>query len=78
MDTLLDLFAAKCGCMYLSDIKNINNMEPLTKTIQLIGNSVYSIDQWNDTVSYISGRDISFDSVDDAKQYILSYIKERA
>ena len=74
---LLDYIAFKVGCMYLSDLHNPKNLLYIKTTLHSIDLSMFGVEEWNDAVAYITGKDISFSTSEQAMQYLLSYKAEK-
>lgn len=70
---LLDDLWKDIGCMYLSDLKN----KEFSLMIKLYLNKVrinkYSLDDWNDTINYLTDKDINFTSFDEVRRFILDW-----
>ena len=71
---LLDILAAKTGCIYLSDLKlpktKIHLLRPLRKTDA----AAFSLDEWKDAVEYLTGHPYAATTQQQAKQYLIDYI----
>ena len=52
---LLEYLAANCGCMYISDLHQPEVLEKIKLLIPKIDPYSYSVWEWNDAVSYITG-----------------------
>lgn len=74
---LLDYIAFKVGCMYLSDLHDTKNLLFIRTALHSIDPSLFRLDEWNDAVAYITCKDISFQSGEQAMQYLLSYKAEK-
>ena len=70
---LLDFLAFKVGCMYLSDLRTLKKLMCVQRALRDIDPSMFGLEEWNDAVSYITGKDISFSTCEQAVQYLLSY-----
>ena len=70
---LLDYIATKSGCVFLSDLHEPKNLLSIKTTLHSIDPSLFRLDEWNDAVAYITGKDISFPSSEQALEYLLSY-----
>lgn len=65
---LLTLIAERNHC-YISDLHFTDALAPLFENIDL---ESYSIEEWSYTISYILGRDISFQNYHEISEYIYS------
>ena len=74
---LLDYFSFKAGCMFLSDLHGPDKLLFIRDALQSIDPSQFRLEEWNDAVSYITGRNISFSSSEQAAEYLLSYHKAK-
>ena len=74
---LLDYIAFKSGCAFLTDLHEYKNLLFIKTTLHSIDPSLFRLDEWNDAVAYITGKDISFQSGEQALKYLLSYKAEK-
>ena len=74
---LLDYIAFKSGCAFLTDLHDPKNLLFIKTTLHSIAPSLFRLDEWNDAVAYITGKDISFQSGAQAMEYLLSYKAEK-
>lgn len=70
---LLDYIAFKSGCMFLSDLHDPQNLLFIKTTLRYIVPSMFGLKEWNDAVTYITSKQISFHSGEQAMEYLLSY-----
>lgn len=70
---LLDYIAFKSGCMFLSDLHDPKNLPFIKITLRYIAPSMFGLKEWNVAVTYITGKQISFPSAEQAMEYLLSY-----
>ena len=70
---LLDYIASKSGCVFLSDLHEPKNLLSIQNTLRYIDPTMFLLEEWNDTVAYITGKDISFSTSEQAVKYLLSY-----
>lgn len=75
MKDLLGLIAEKANCNYISDLPT--NYKFLIKSEVIVGinNEDYSLNEWNDAVTYILKTQQKFNSVDEARSYLLKALK---
>lgn len=67
---LLDILAAKSGCMYLSDLSEGKRLL-LPHDLMGIEAEAFSLREWEDAVSYLTGEERSFETPEQAKQYLI-------
>ncbi|MEE0752886.1 hypothetical protein [Frisingicoccus sp.] len=70
---LLETVADGVGCEYLSDLRYKIPAYTIKRVLKEIKPEQYSIEAWNDAVSYITGKDFSFESRDQALEYMKHY-----
>lgn len=75
---LLDYLSFKAGCMYLSDLHNQENLLFVQHAIRGIAPALFSLEEWNDAVQYITGENVSFPSREEAVQYLMNQGGRRA
>ena len=68
---LLDILAAKSGCMYLSDLAKTGTNMIMPHHLHEINAQEFSLREWEDTVSYLTGQSQSFTAPEQAKQYLV-------
>lgn len=69
-DLLLAL-SEKTGCMYLSDLKFIQDKKRIKSALQHFEAHDYSLQQWNGAVEYLIGQKKEFTSSNEAKNFLL-------
>lgn len=74
---LLDYIAFKSGCVFLTDLHESKNLLFIRTALHSIDPSLFRLEEWNDAVAYITGKDISFQSGEQAMEYLLSYKGEK-
>ena len=67
---LLDILAAKNGCMYLSDLAGTGTNMFLLHHLHEISAQAFSLREWEDAVSYLTGQNRTFADPEQAKQYL--------
>ena len=67
---LLDILAAKSGCMYLSDLSKGKTLI-LPHVLMGIKADDFSLWEWEDAVFYLTGEKLSFETPEQAKQYLI-------
>lgn len=68
---LLDILAAKVGCVYLSDLKQTQSLPHIRHVLRKIKPSAFSLREWNNAVSYLTGKETPFESAEEAVEYLL-------
>ena len=68
---LLEFLTLKSCCMYLSDLHNRENLLSVQHVIRGIDPALFSLEEWNDAVQYITGEDVNFQTCEEAAQYLL-------
>ncbi|MBU9728489.1 hypothetical protein [Diplocloster modestus] len=69
-ESLLDLIAREAHCDYLSDLHSLYLKGQLPEEISQITKDSFGVQQWNEAVSYITRRSLSFTNVQEAQQYL--------
>lgn len=69
---LLDILAVKVGCMYFSDLHTVP-LYLIQHTLRSLQPKAFSLREWNDAVSYLTGTDGTFQVQGQAKEYLLNY-----
>ena len=67
---LIDYLAQKARCTYISDLRKLKR----TTKVQQIPEEVYSMDDWNEALMYMSNREARYSSFT-AKEEILEFLK---
>ena len=70
MKDLLEHLAYKTGCMHISDLPRCR--QGLLGAVWSIPEETYSVEEWRKTVDYIYNTEMRFETVRDAKKFILS------
>jgi len=70
---LLEYLSLRAGCMYMSDLRRPELFESICRAIDDISPDFYSLREWNDTVSYITGTKDSFESSEKAADYLRNF-----
>ena len=69
---ILDYLSFKAGCMYLSDLRERKTLPFVQNAVARIDPNLFSLEEWNDAVYYITGEDVEFPTCEQAVQYLLS------
>ena len=67
---LLDILWDKVGCDFLSDLKTKESRSAVLSAIRKTNKYDYSIEEWNETLSYIFGRSITISFPNDVDSVI--------
>ena len=68
---LLDFLSFKTGCIYLSELHRPENLLPVQSVVLRLNPDLFTLEEWNDAVRYITGQDVTFCSPQQAAQYLL-------
>ncbi|MFR9310071.1 hypothetical protein [Hydrogeniiclostridium mannosilyticum] len=68
---LLDFLLFKTGCMYLSELHRPENLLLVQSVVLRLNPDLFTLEEWNDAVRYITGQDVTFCSPQQAAQYLL-------
>ena len=71
---LLDHLANVMKVNYLSELKQKENKEEYKEYVQAIDDNAYSLEDWQDTCSYLLGSDTQINTVAEAKACILHWL----
>lgn len=63
-------------CQYISDIKIVDKKYIFEKIDKEIDISWYTPDQWEDAISYITDKKVSFENLQQIKDYISTFLKK--
>lgn len=70
---LLEDLALAGGLDFISDLRIDNQWEKiLTQTNQI---NTYSLEQWEETIHYLTGKKLKFETCEEAFQYLCQYKK---
>lgn len=70
---LLNILAVKVGCMYLSDLRQPQYLPYIQHVLRSFDPERFSLWEWNDAVSYLTGTNDTFLVQGQAKEYLLNY-----
>ena len=70
MQNLLDDIYSETGCMYLSDLHHPQILPVIGNIVQHLDVEFYSLREWNDAVSYITGKNVSFETKKQAVDFL--------
>jgi hypothetical protein len=70
---LLELLANQIGCVYLSELRDPQNLNVVQYVLHKIEPSFYTLNEWVDAVYYLTGKTKEFFSQEDAKSYLLGF-----
>ena len=73
---LLETLADQTDCLYLSNLRVPGWYQPVGLALRSIDPSEFRMDEWNEAVLYITGRTEAFSAPDDARNYLLQFIRE--
>lgn len=71
---LLEYFATKLGCMYLSDLHQRCYLKEIPHLLSGINPEQYPMDEWKDAVFYLTSQQRAFETQAEAKAFLASYI----
>ena len=74
---LLDILAAKSGCIYLSELSEGRTLL-LPHDLMGIEAEAFSLWEWEDAVSYLTGEELSFETPEQAKQYLIGRTPQKS
>lgn len=74
---LMDILHEKVGCDYISSLRNPIYFPLIYAALSRIGADDFSMWQWQDAVQYITGRDIRFDSSQQALEFLMGYVRDK-
>lgn len=69
---LLEVLAFKSCCMYLSDLHNRGNLSSIQHAVREIDPEQYGLEEWNDAVRYITGKDVTVSTREEAVRHLLA------
>lgn len=70
---LLEILAFRSGCMYLSDLHQPRFLPAIRRALCNISLKQFSLWEWQDAVAYITEESHSFDSPEQAADYLKNY-----
>lgn len=73
---LLQTIQRRIGCIYLSDLHTDIYKEAIAGAAKELLKQKYSLEEWNEAVSYITSAVCSCDSAEDAYMQLLKYKNE--
>lgn len=69
---LLEVLAIRSCCMYLSDLHSRDSLPSVQHAVREIDPSLFSLEEWNDAVRYITGKDVTVSTRNEAVRYLLA------
>ena len=75
MRGLLEYISFKVESTYLSDLHNPVYWPKIQKILCEIDCHAYDLREWNDAVSYLTGKVAAFEDVEQAAAFLKNYIK---
>ena len=73
---LLETLAEQTDCLYLSNLRAPGWYRPVVLALRSIKPCEFQMAEWNEAVCYITGRNVAFSAQDDARNYLLQFIRE--
>ena len=70
---LLEILANRAGCMYLSDLHQPKLLPAIRRALCNIPPEQFSLWEWQDAVAYITEESLSFESPEQAADYLKKY-----
>ena len=70
---LLEYLSLQAGCMYLSDLHQPWYRFSIQHALRGLSPEWFSLKEWNDAAAYITQRDRSFETEEQARQFLLDY-----
>mgnify|MGYP005858389401 CR=1 FL=1 len=70
---LLEILAFRSGCMYLSDLQQPRLLPAIRRALYNIPPEQFSLWEWQDAVAYITEESLSFESPEQAADYLKNY-----
>ena len=67
---LLEILAFRANCIYLSDLRQPHFLPTIQRLLHTIPSEQFSLWEWCDAVNYIAGNRLSFESVEQATDYL--------
>ena len=74
---LIDILHERVGCDYISSLRNPIYFPLLYAALNRIRADDYSMWQWQDTVQYITGSSVRFNSSQQALNYLMEFVNEK-
>lgn len=72
---LLDELARRSGCLYLSDLRGVDNRTELRKALFEIPEDQFQLEEWNEAAFYLLGTKERFKTAGDARRAIDSALR---
>lgn len=69
-ELLLEL-SERVGCMYLSDLSFISDIDVIKTELKKFSPQDFSVNQWNDAINYFTGENANFGSASEAKDFLI-------
>lgn len=76
-DELLEYLRIQTNSLYISDLKNCRKYSSIKKALSNLNAAQYSVQEWNDAVSYITSQAVSFSKAEEAAEYLKKYSNAR-
>lgn len=68
---LLEYLRIQTDCEYISDLRGSHKLNSIRNALHNVDACQYSIQEWNDAVSYITKQSISFLKAEEAEDYLI-------
>ncbi|MDY4080427.1 MAG: hypothetical protein SOY97_02235 [Candidatus Metalachnospira sp.] len=72
---LLDDLTEMIGCEYLSNLRSEQWKEPLALIIQKIVPENYTLEDWNESISYLTEKNKKFFTQKEARDFLIECLK---
>lgn len=70
---LLENISFETGCSYLSDLHQPRLLPRIRQVVRGLPPGQFSLEEWNDAVTYITGKTLLFASPEEAASYLVQY-----
>jgi predicted metal-dependent hydrolase len=68
---LLEDLYRRVGCLYLSDLMLTENLRAIQTSLREIDPASYCLEEWRNAISFITGRECSFNDSGEARYYLM-------
>lgn len=69
---LLENVQKMVGCFFMSDLHMPGRLSDVQKAVDRIPSDLYSLDEWNELIYYVTGTSCPHRSAEEAKEYLIS------
>lgn len=70
---LLEYFAVRMGCIYLSDLHQLCYLEEIHRLLPEVNAEIYDVAEWSDAIFYLTNEKRFFETQAEAKAFLANF-----